>query len=407
METNRILLFSQPGTSPLADQLAAILSAASIAVRRVEVDGGGAPAASQVADALSGGQPHSVAMMPEETPAGLGHGPCAPSRTTTREAYALRQLIGESPAFLAAVRKIPMVAKWDVGVLICGETGTGKDLAGRAIHALSPRASQPFVPVNCGALPVELVENELFGHERSAYTSAATSSTGLVQAAEGGTLFLDEVDSLPPAAQVKLLRFLQEKEYRPLGSSRVRQADVRILAATNVDPEKAVEEGRLRSDLYYRLNVVRLDLPPLRDRREDVPLLARHFLARLNARFGLSISGFTAEAVQALSLHEWPGNVRELAHGVERAVVLCGGCQRLGREHLHLSQGASREPAERFREAKARTIAEFERNYVRTLLTTHGGNITHAARAAGKDRKSFWELIRTHRIDVASLRSQA
>jgi transcriptional regulator with PAS, ATPase and Fis domain len=397
------LLISVPAVAPLTDRLAEVLTAASFAVRRVEVDGStGEPVASLVADALAkdGTKPVTLVLaQPQDRPEGVR------LKERLREIYGLRHLVGESPLFRAAVEKIPVVAKWDVGVLICGETGTGKDLFSRAIHYLSPRAGHPFVPVNCGALPVELMENELFGHERAAFTGAATSAPGLVQEAEGGTLFLDEVDALSPAAQVKLLRFLQEKEYRPLGSPRTRQADVRVLAATNADPEKAVEEGRLRRDLYYRLNVVRLELPPLRHRREDVPLLARHTLARLNRQFGLSFSGFTPEALQALSLYDWPGNVRELAHVIERAVVLCGaGCERLGCEHLLLSRSPSGKPAETFREAKARTIAEFERNYVRTLLTTHGGNITRAARAAGKDRKSFWDLIRTHRIDVESCR---
>src|SRR5215813_6052247 len=183
---------------------------------------------------------------------------------TLKEKLGLRQLIGESPAFLAEIRKIPAVARCEVSVLISGETGTGKEVCARAIHYLSPRAPHPFVPINCGAIPAELVENELFGHERGAFTDAATSQSGLIHEAEGGTLFLDEVDSLPALAQVKLLRFLQEKEYRRLGSTRTYQANVRVIAATNSDLEEAVRTGKLRRDLYYRLNILQLTLPPLR-----------------------------------------------------------------------------------------------------------------------------------------------
>ncbi len=320
-----------------------------------------------------------------------------------KESFGLRQLIGESPVFVAVVRRIPIVARWDVGVLLCGETGTGKDLCGRAIHYLSPRAGGPFVAVNCGAVPMELLENELFGHARAAFTGASAPAIGLVQEAEGGTLFLDEVDTLPPPAQAKLLRFLQDKEFRPLGSTKTRRADVRIVAATNVDPEQAVEQGRLRRDLYYRLNVIRLDLPPLRRRREDIPLLVRHFLAKYNLQFGQSIAGFSPQALAALALHDWPGNVRELAHVIEQAVLLGEGSQLLQREHLDLPATANLAP-EGLRQAKARTIAEFERNYISSLLFAHGGNITAAARAAGKDRKSFSQLIRHHQIDAQSFR---
>lgn len=195
-----------------------------------------------------------------------------------KERLGLKQLIGENPAFLAEIKKIPIIAKCDASVLISGETGTGKELCARAIHYLSPRASKPFIPVNCGAIPVELVENELFGHKRGAFTGASTSQSGLIHEADGGTLFLDEIDCLPLLAQIKLLRFLQEKEYRPLGSTKMQKADVRVIAATNVDLEAVVREGKLRRDLYYRLNIIPLTLISLRERREDIPLLAHHFL---------------------------------------------------------------------------------------------------------------------------------
>ncbi len=321
-----------------------------------------------------------------------------------KEKLGLAQLIGESPAFITEVKKIPLVANCGASVLISGETGTGKELCARAIHQLGPRANQPFIPVNCGAIPVELVENELFGHERGAFTGAAGSRPGLIQEADGGTLFLDEVDSLTLLAQVKLLRFLQEKEYRPLGSTKTRQADVRVIAATNINIEKAVQEGKLRRDLYYRLDIIPLLLPPLRERREDIPLLANHFLAKYAAEFGKCVTGFSPEAMQKLLLYEWPGNVRELENVVERAVALCE--QKLIRSaDILLSRHEMGAGQESFQEAKARIVAQFERTYIQSLLLAYEGNITRAAQAAQKDRRAFWHLLRKHQIDVQRFRA--
>jgi two-component system, NtrC family, response regulator GlrR len=324
-----------------------------------------------------------------------------------KEKLGLRHLVGESPSFLAAVEKIPLVARCEASVLLFGETGTGKELVARAIHYLSPRAKKPFIAVNCGAIPTELVENELFGHERSAYTGAVTPQTGVVQEAEGGTLLLDEVDSLPLLAQVKLLRFLQEKEFRPLGSSRTRRADVRVLAAANTDPDTAVREGRMRQDLYYRLSVIPLHLPPLRERREDIPHLARHFL-RKHAGERRRPPVLSPGALEALVGYDWPGNVRELEHVLERAVVLAPDEELMEERHIGLpcapGRAAAVPAAEGFREAKARAVAEFEESYLRKLLLVHGGNISGAARAAGKNRRAFWELIRKHGIDPRSFR---
>ena len=323
-----------------------------------------------------------------------------------KERLGLRHLVGESPSFLAAVEKIPLVARCEAGVLLYGETGTGKELVARAIHYLSPRAKKPFIAVNCGAIPTELVENELFGHERSAYTGAVTPQIGVVQEAEGGTLLLDEVDSLPLLAQVKLLRFLQEKEFRPLGSSRTRRADVRVLAAANSDLESAAREGRMRQDLYYRLSVIPLHLPPLRERREDIPLLARHFLRKhAGERRPPALSPQTLDVLLG---YEWPGNVRELEHVLERAVVLAPDEEVLDERHIALPRppgpAAAPPAAESFRDAKARVVAEFEESYLRKLLCVHDGNISGAARAAGKNRRAFWELIRKHGIDPRRFR---
>src|SRR5215813_1684731 len=216
-----------------------------------------------------------------------------------KESVGLKRLIGRTPVFLAELKKIPLIARCDNHVLITGETGTGKEMFARAIHYLSPRSDKPFVPVNCGAIPVDLVENELFGHERGAFTGAHTAHAGLIEEAEGGTLFLDEIDSLPLLAQVKLLRFLQSKEYRPLGGTKTLKADVRIIAATNANLEEALKAGKIRQDLYYRLNVIPIRLPSLRDRLEDIPLLAKHFLARYAGEFNKPVTGFSPGAIES------------------------------------------------------------------------------------------------------------
>jgi two-component system, NtrC family, response regulator GlrR len=323
---------------------------------------------------------------------------------TLKEKLGLRQLIGESPTFLAEISKIPAVARCAVSVLISGETGTGKEVCARAIHYLSPRAHNPFVPVNCGAIPAELVENELFGHERGAFTDASTSQCGLIHEAEGGTLFLDEVDCLPALAQVKLLRFLQEKEYRRLGSTKTYQANVRIITATNSDLEETVRRGKLRQDLYYRLNILQLTLPPLRERREDIPLLVRHFLAKYATEFNKQVTGFSADAIPALVCYDWPGNVRELEHIIERAVALSEQAV-IRKADIVLPRVGTPTSQDSFREAKAKVIAQFEKTYVQDLLLAHQGNITKAARAAKKNRRAFWQLMHKHRIDPYRLKS--
>jgi DNA-binding NtrC family response regulator len=315
----------------------------------------------------------------------------------------LKQLVGVSPSLLAEVRKIPLIARCDARTLIKGETGTGKELFARAIHYLSPRAGKPFIPVNCGALPPELIENELFGHERGAFTGANTARPGLIHEAEGGTLFLDEVDCLPLVAQVKFLRFLQESEYRPLGSAKTHQSDVRIIAATNADLERATSEGRLRQDLYYRLDILSLEIPPLRARREDVPHLARHFLSKYAAQFGQQVHDISPEAMLRLVQHDWPGNIRELEHVIQRAVLLCeDSLIRSADLKLAASRPASR--AESFKEAKEKYVSQFERQYIQDLLRLYQGNITQAAQAARKNRRAFWQLIRKHCIDAQSFK---
>lgn len=315
-----------------------------------------------------------------------------------KEKVGLQRLIGESRIFRAAIGKIPRLAQCDACVLVAGETGTGKEMCARAIHYLSPRAHRPFVPVNCGAIPGELIENELFGHERGAYTDAAKAQPGLIREAEGGSLFLDEIDSMPPAAQVKLLRFLQEKEYRPLGSSKSVMADVRVIAATNANLDDALKRGRLRQDLYYRLNVITLTLPPLRERREDIPPLARHFLAKYAAQFDSPATDLSDRSLRFLLAHDWPGNVRELENMIARGVAMTDR-ELIEPDDLEAPNPNAAEasaPTPSLREAKA----QFERSYIENLLLLHHGNITRAAETARKDRRAFWELMRKHKIDA-------
>ncbi|HEU4712859.1 MAG TPA: sigma-54 dependent transcriptional regulator [Pyrinomonadaceae bacterium] len=330
-------------------------------------------------------------------------------RKTTQaltEKLSVQQLLGKHPVFLAELNKIPVVAKSDISVLISGETGTGKEMVARVIHYLSPRAGKCFVPLNCGAIPVELLENELFGHENGAYTGASGARIGLIQEADKGTLFLDEVDSLPALAQVKLLRFLQDHEYRPLGSTKIKKGDVRVVAASNANLEHAVAAGTLRRDLYYRLNVVPIVLPPLRERASDILLLAHHFLELFAKKLNSPARSFSPEAERKLLLYKWPGNVRELEHVIERVVVLAS--QRVIDES-QISFPGDDDNLTRlsFKELKSSVIAEFETKYLKNLLIAYRGNISKAAQAAKKERRTFWELLRKHQINIDDFKPSA
>jgi DNA-binding NtrC family response regulator len=261
----------------------------------------------------------------------------------------------------------------------------------------------PFVPFNCGAIPTELIENELFGHVQGAFTGASSVQPGLIREANNGTLFMDDIDCLPLNSQAKLLRFLQEKEYRQLGSAKTLHADVRVIAATNTDLEAAVDEGKVRQDLYYRLNVLPLTMPALRDRRTDIPLISRHFLNKYSIEFNKQIAGFASEAIQKLMLYDWPGNVRELEHVVERAVLF--STQTVIREtDINLPHRKTPAYQVSFKEAKETAVNQFERNYIENFLLAYQGNITKAAQAAQKNRRAFWQLIRKHQIDAHSFR---
>ena len=315
-----------------------------------------------------------------------------------KEKLGLRKMIGRNSAFLAELNKIPLIARCDANVLIAGETGTGKEIYARSIHYLSRRAAKPFVAVSCGAIPADLFENELYGHERGAFTAAMAPQSGLIQEAEGGSLFLDDIDCIPLGAQTKVLRFLQEKEFRPLGSARAQHANTRIIASTNTDLAKAVATDIFRRDLYYRLSVISITLPPLRSRQEDIPFLARHFIEKYQAEFDSPVKNISPGALQMLMGYDWPGNVRELENAIERAVAFSSKAL-IDVKDICLPEDDACLEAKTFREAKSQAVTQFEKQYIQELLSTHQGNISQSAKAAQKDRRAFWELIRKHKID--------
>jgi len=314
------------------------------------------------------------------------------------------RLVGNAPAFVKMVRRVPSMAGTDATVLLLGETGTGKEVCAQALHYLSPRASGPWIAINCAAIPSELVETELFGHVRGAYTHALEARHGLVHEAEGGTLFLDEIDSMPLAAQAKLLRFLQDKQYRVVGASASRTADVRVIAASNCNLRAAAAANRFRQDLFFRLNILSLTLPPLRERASDIAPLAAHFFAQVNAETGRRLTGITPAALALLQAHPWPGNVRELRHAIQRAVLLATG-PTLQAVDVELDGAAPlAEEPQSFREAKASAVEAFERHYLDQLMLQSEGNISRAARAAQKNRRAFFELLRRYEIDPTHYR---
>jgi two-component system response regulator GlrR len=311
----------------------------------------------------------------------------------------IRSIVGECPVFVAEVSRLPRIAACNAPVLIRGESGTGKEVFARAIHYLGARAERPFVPVNCGAIPEQLVESELFGHQRGAFTGAVKDRIGLVEEADSGTMFLDEVDTLPLASQVKLLRFLQDGEFRPLGASKLARATVRVIAAANTDFERIIHERKFREDLYYRINVLRLALPPLRERQGDLPLLAHHLLEKEALLLGCPAKPLAASALECMAIYRWPGNVRELENVLTRALVFSEGAE-IQAEDLSLPIFPGKIGDESFRTLKARIIKDFERDYLQKILDRHEGNITHAAQAADKNRRAFWELLRKHGLSV-------
>ena len=300
-----------------------------------------------------------------------------------------RGLIGESTAMRRVYDLISRAATVDATVVISGESGTGKELVARAIHYGSARASAPFVPVNCAGIPEGLVESELFGHVKGAFTSATASRVGLFGAADGGTIFLDEIGELVPATQAKLLRVLQEQEVQTVGADQARKVDVRVIAATNKDLGALVARGAFREDLFYRLHVVAIDLPPLRDRSDDILLLMRHFLGRFSTQAGRPVPRLTDRAIEALRAYPWPGNVRELQNVLQRLTLLTDG--EIDVTALPVAMRFT-VPGER---GLQRKLADVEREHIEAVLASVGGNKTRAAEILGISRKSLRERLKT------------
>jgi two-component system, NtrC family, response regulator GlrR len=304
------------------------------------------------------------------------------------------EIITRSPEMEAILAKARLVANSDASVMIFGESGTGKELLARAIHRASPRVTQPFVAVNCGAIPEQLLESELFGHVKGAFTGAASDYKGLFQAAGRGTVFLDEIGDMPLPLQVKLLRVLQEKEVRPIGSTQAVRVDVRIISATHRNLEEAIKAATFREDLYYRLHVVALSLPSLSQRREDIPVLASHFLKNLSTRYAKTLNGFAQDALEVLVKHNWPGNVRELYNVVEQGVALAT---------TSIITPALLETAIRGETGNLSSFEsarfEFEREYLAKLLKITNGNVTQAARLAKRNRTEFYKLLQRHHLN--------
>jgi len=330
--------------------------------------------------------------------------PQSESIQTLKEKLGLKQFIGESPALMAQLQFLAKYAPCNATVFIAGETGTGKEICARALHYLSRRSHAPFVPINCGAMPAELIENELFGHVRGSFTSANSAAPGLADHAQGGTLFLDEIDSLPLRSQAALLRFLQEKEFRPIGSNKTTIADLRIVAASNSRIEDLCAREQFREDLYYRLSPLTITLPPLRERRGDIPLLARHFIAKYSGEPGVLARDLTPATIGKLVRYDWPGNVRELENVIYRAIVVSRNP--IIQDHEIVLADPPKEERS-FRNEKARRLAAIETDLITKALVANDGNISKAARALDQNRRAVWRLIQKHHITVNRSRPSA
>nr|WP_283101520.1 two-component system response regulator GlrR [Halomonas populi] len=311
-------------------------------------------------------------------------------------------IITRSPQMERILEQARMVAGADVSVLITGASGSGKELLANAIHQASPRANNPFIAINCGALPEQLLESELFGHAKGAFTGAVSQHQGLFQAANGGTLFLDEIGDMPLPLQVKLLRAIQERQIRPLGSTVSVDIDVRIISATHRDLDRAMRDGDFREDLYYRLNVVNLKLPALKERAEDVPLLAKYLVTQAAARHKPFVKGFSSEALNLLASSAWPGNVRQLVNVVEQCVALTSS-PIIPEALVSQALAAEENALPSFNEARA----TFERSYLIKVLKITEGNVTQAARIAGRNRTDFYKLLNRHELEPSAFKPGA
>lgn len=325
-------------------------------------------------------------------------------------------LVGRSRKIQDVFGVVESIAPTTSTVLIQGESGTGKELVAKAIHVRSKRSDKPFVVINCAAIPVQLLESELFGHKKGSFTGAISDKRGLFEEADGGTIFLDEIGEIPPAIQVKLLRVLQEGEVRPVGEVAAKYVDVRLIAATNQNLVASVKEGKFREDLFYRINVIGIVLPPLRERTEDIPLLAYHFLRKYSEKMKKKVDRISVDALQALQNYSWFGNVRELENVVERAVVLCAtDCievhdlpTKILGEAFYIAEDSvdmdiSQYP---YREAKRRAMDAFNQAYITNLLRKTSGNVSFASERAGMDRSNFKKLIKRYKIDTENYRGE-
>lgn len=323
-------------------------------------------------------------------------------KSLVNELYGMENIVARSPAMQRLLQQVVQVADSDATILLFGETGTGKEVFARVIHSNSRRNKGPFIALNCAAIPEALFESELFGHVRGAFTSAHGAKRGLFQCANGGTLFLDEIGEMPLSMQVKLLRAVQEREVREVGSETTTKIDVRIIAATNKDLGEAVKNGSFRNDLFYRISVVPLFIPPLRDRRDDIPLLAQHFLTASAKRANKDLRGFTPAALNRLLTHPWPGNVRELENVIEKASVMTR--QDMITPDLLPSMGTSPDaPLKPLTEAKE----EFEKTYLKNVLQLTGGNISRAAQFAGRYRADFYKMLKKYGLHPSTTKAKA
>ena len=339
---------------------------------------------------------------------------CCEGQELDHSLFIKMNILGNSPAFLKVLDKVCKITMCDVPVFIDGETGTGKELVARAIHYLSTRKGNPFVAANCGAFPDQLIENELYGHDKGAYTDAREPRDGIVAQAEGGTLFLDEIETLSPKGQITLLRFLEELQYRPLGGKSAKTANLRIISATNEPITQLVEQGVFRKDLYYRLNIMNVFLPPLRERAGDIKLLAEYFVRRYQVQYDQPDKELHPDTLEGMQYYDWPGNVRELENLIHREFLLATGniisIKEFGSDILERrSNRTDRRFQNLFRQslgsAKTQLINEFERQYLSSALDRANGNISKAARLAGKERRTFTRLLEKHAIDCAQYKN--
>ncbi|GAX60157.1 response regulator [Candidatus Scalindua japonica] len=344
------------------------------------------------------------------------------AKIALKREFALGRILGNSKAIKELKTNLNKISACDVNVLITGESGTGKELVARAIHYMSGRNGKPFIPVNCGAIPENLFENELFGHLKGAYTDASFQQNGLVKEADGGTLFLDEIGTISPYIQTKLLRLIQEGEYRPLGSSKNIKADIRLIAATNMDLQLLVEENRFREDLFYRLNVVPFLIPPLRERKDDIPILISHFMKKYTGEYNKTIKGLPVNVLNVLVSYSWPGNIRELENKIQQMVVMSTSSvisakdiqlttrvpisEELVIEKINAVKEKiiNQSEIETFNVAKKKVNDLFEQSYLTQLLIACKGDMVSASKRAGKSRTAFWNLLKKQNLSPKQFR---